>query len=142
MTFYLAIVGTSKALSDNEERDIRQKITSILKSYIPIETTIISGGAKGVDKIAFEIALQLGFAIKYYNPMIAEWEQDGVGYKQRNIEIANDCNELFCITTQVHDMECYHHNPPANHQKTAGCYTLNLARCSGKKVTLYVTSSR
>ncbi len=146
MTFYLAIVGTSKTLTANEEQEIRQYCTQIIKQYDKNNTIIISGGSKGVDTLAIEIATSMGFKTdtEDYKPATEHWEdQKGKkGYKSRNLLIANDCDELFCITTQVHDIECYHHDPPANHQKTAGCFTLNEAKRLGKKVTLHVTSSR
>ena len=65
----VAIVGTSHSLTENEERDVRQFVSMILKDYDPLTTTIISGGAKGVDSIAQEIALLQHFAVKPIFPM-------------------------------------------------------------------------
>lgn len=134
----VAIVGTSRNLSENEERDIRQYCSQIIQSYNIDETLIITGGAKGVDKIAEDISNQLHYTCIKYLPEGLYWES----YKKRNIEIAQSCNELFCITTPVHDTPCYHHNPPQNHQKTAGCYTLQKAKELGKTTTLFVTPNR
>jgi len=134
----VAIVGTSKDLSENEERDVRQFCAMILKDFVPIETTIVSGGAKGVDSIAQEIALVNGFAVKPIFPM-------GIGTKAnmlRNKEIANECDRLFCITTPVHKIKCYHHKPPQDHEKTAGCYTMNKALEMDKPCRLLVTPNR
>jgi len=78
----VAIVGTSHNMSENEERDVRQTIALLLKDYTPIETTIISGNAKGVDTIAQEIALLSGFAVKPLIPMGFAWE----AYKIRNLQ--------------------------------------------------------
>ena len=135
--YKIAIVGTSKHLSENEERDIRQYCSQIIKSY-HLDDIIITGGAVGVDSIAVEIANQLRYKTKVYYPKTMSWED----FKKRNLQIAKNCNELFCITTPVHDMPCYHHIPPQNHQKTAGCYTMNKAKELGKQVTLFITPKR
>ena len=134
----LAIVGTSIDLSENEDRDIRQTIALILKDYDPLETTIVSGGAKGVDTIAHEIALPLGFAVKPILPVGIGWNFN----KARNIEIAEECDELICISVPVHTEKCYHHVEPQNHEKTAGCWTLRKAKELDKYCRLLVTPSR
>lgn len=134
----IAIVGTSHAMTENEERDVRQLCGVILKDYDPTQTTIITGGAKGVDSIAQEIALGLRFAIKPIFPM-------GIGTKAnlaRNLEIAKECNELFCISIPVHDKKCYHHDPPQDHEKTAGCWTMNKVLELNKLCRLLVTPNR
>lgn len=134
----VAIVGTSHNMTENEVRDVRQCVSMILKDYDPITTTIVTGGAKGVDSIAQEIALLQRFAVKPIFPL-------GIGEKHnlaRNIEIAKDCDQLFCISIPVHDKECYHHKPPQKHEKTAGCYTLQKALEMNKPVKLIVTPKR
>ena len=145
----LAIVGTSINFSDNEDRDIRQTIALILKDYVPLETTIISGGAKGVDSIAHEIALLLGFAVKPILPLGIGWKFN----KVRNIEIAEDCDKLICISVPVHTEKCYHHKKGENetdeayqkrtdHEKTAGCWTLNKVKEMYKPYQLIVIPKR
>ena len=135
---HIAIVGTSHSLSENEEQDIRQLITSILKDYDPIETTVITGGAKGVDSIAQEIALGLMFAVKPIFPK-------GFGTKAnlaRNLEIAKECDKLFCISVPVHHQKCYHHDPHQDHEKTAGCWTLKKTSELNKPCKLLVILPR
>lgn len=134
----IAIVGTSHPMTENEERDVRQTCALILKDFVPIETTIITGGAKGVDSIAQEIGLVNGFAVKPIFPM-------GIGTKanlQRNLEIAQECEQLFCITIPTQDKKCYHHKPLQDHQKTAGCWTMNKALEMNKPCKLIVTQKR
>lgn len=134
----VAIVGTSHNLSENEERDIRQYCSQIIKSYDISDTIIITGGAKGVDSIALDIAAQLKYNTRTYTASSNDWER----FKKRNIKIAEDCDELFCITTPVKDTPCYHHKPRQNHQKTAGCYTMNRTKALNKTTTLFVTPQR
>jgi len=130
----VAIVGSSHINTTKEDFDVRQSCETILKEFVPIETTIITGGAKGVDSIAQEIGLLNGFAVKPIFPM-------GIGTKanlQRNIEIAKECDQLFCISIPTHNKKCYHHFPPQDHEKTAGCWTLDKAKQAGKKCKLII----
>ncbi len=134
----IAIVGTSHAMTENEEREVRQFCAMILKDFDPTQTTIVTGGAKGVDSIAGNVALLNHFAYKPLFPMGVGWEAN----KRRNIEIADECDKLFCISIPVHDKKCYHHNPPQDHEKTAGCYTMNKALEMDKPCRLLVTPNR
>ncbi len=133
----VAIVGTTTNLTENEEQVMRQEITIVLKKY-PTDTIIISGGAKGVDTIALEIAKEIGFTTKEkeYKPEKENWEF----YKKRNLKIANDCDELYCFSVGVSQEKfyCYHHNTPQKHKKTAGCWTLEKAKQMNKLCTLVV----
>lgn len=124
----LAIVGVSKIYTDWEERDITQLIAHIIRNEQP--DLIISGGADGVDKIAIQVAKGLGYETKEYYPEAMTWP----GYKVRNKRIANECDKLYCISIPVHNKKCYHHKPAQDHQKTAGCWTLNMARSLQKEV--------
>ena len=115
----IAIVGTTVSLTDDEKLNMKKKITSILLKPYPPNTVIISGGAKGVDTIALEIAKDMGFETQQYKPEKEKWKY----YKKRNLQIAKDCDELYCFSVSVKKVKCYHHNPPQNHEKTAGCWT-------------------
>ncbi len=131
----VAIVGTTANLTIDELQVMKQEITIVLKKY-PIDTIIISGGAKGVDSIALEVAKDIGFKTIPYKPEKENWEF----YKKRNLQIANDCDELYCFSVGVRKVKCYHHNPPQNHEKTAGCWTLEQAAQLIKPCTLIVLS--
>lgn len=135
----IAIVGTSIDLTDDEERDMRQFISMVLKRY-DTDTTIISGGADGVDTIGIEIAKGLGFKTEVYHPEVEKWEppEGKIGYKLRNLKIANECDELHCFSVPVHDMKCYHHDEPQEHEKTAGCYVVKLCIAMKKPTHLIV----
>ena len=134
----IAIVGTSINLTENEERDMRQYIALILKKYDITQNVIISGGAKGVDKLSLEIAKGLGFKTETYTPEKEEWEY----YKKRNLKIASDCDELYCFSVPVHKKKCYHHDKPMDHEKTAGCWTASRSREMNKPCKLIVISNR
>lgn len=135
----VAIVGTSIDLLDGEERDVRQFIAMILKNrYSPSDTIVISGGAKGVDSLAIEVAQGLGFKTKIYHPKLQRWNF----YKKRNLQIAKECDELHCLSIPVRKVRCFHHEEPQEHEKTAGCWTMNKALELDKPCQLIVTSNR
>jgi len=143
----VAIVGTSHEMTENEERDVQQFVAMILNDYKE-KHLIVSGGAKGVDSIAIEVARSMGFPTQTYHPENEEWEPViGKGYKERNMQIAIDCDELFCISIPTHEIECYHHEEGwsmsiPEHEKTAGCWTMNHVKELGKPCRLLVTPSR
>ncbi len=141
----IAIVGTSHTLTKNEEQDIEQYITHIISKY-GIGDEIISGGAKGVDTLGLEVAKGLGFKTEVYEPEVNEWTPPNgkIGYKKRNLKIAKTCDELYCITIPKRkgEPECYHHDPPQDHTKTAGCWTLKEALKLGKTTHLMVITAR
>jgi len=102
----VAFVGTSIDLTDDEERDVRQFIAMILKNrYSNSVDIVITGGATGVDSLAFEVARGLFFKTKIYNPKKQQWKY----FQQRNLQIAKDCDELHCISIPVRHKRCYHH---------------------------------
>lgn len=121
----LAIVGCSR-LSFSEESIIasvvKQQIEKYQQEYEHLE--VISGGAKGVDDIAKEVALSLRVSVGLHFPK-GNKEED---YLRRNRIIAKECDRLICISVNVHTKKCYHHDPPQDHEKTAGCYTMNKAQ--------------
>jgi len=131
----VAVVGTTANLSEDEQQVMKQEIILVLKKY-PIETIIISGAAKGVDTMAIEIAKEIGFPTQQHKPEKEEWKF----YKKRNLQIAKECDELYCFSVGVRKVKCYHHNPPQNHEKTAGCWTLEKAALLIKPCTLIVLS--
>lgn len=137
----IAIVGTSHALTENEERDIQQLIANILNDYDRDSDEIISGGAKGVDIMAIELASSRGFIFHTILPESEKWEG---GYKERNLKIAKMCDALYCISIPERSKKerCYHHTPPAKHQKTAGCWTMKEALKLNKECMLLITTDR
>ena len=136
----VAIVGISHGFTEKEEKDIYLFCAVILHEYNKDDTEIISGGAKGVDQIAIEVAHDLGYNTTVFRPYSMDWP----GYKKRNIRIAKVCDRLYCISTPIHNISCYHHMQEEitrpNHEKTAGCWTMNLALKENKPCKLLVTS--
>ncbi len=138
----VAIVGTSHILTENEERDIQQTLGYILNDLEKVtdDIEIISGGAKGVDTMAIELAHSHKLNTCIIHPNSNDW----MGYKQRNLKIAEMCDILYCITTprRKHEKMCYHHIPPQDHTKTGGCWTMKEALKLEKNCKLMVTPKR
>ena len=128
---YIGIVGSSKATTT---QNVVDTVCSILDRYNKINTTIVSGGAKGIDTIAVDIARSLDYDVLEFLPKGIGWQY----YKPRNILIANKCDKVYSIAlplTQgsitVNGTNCYHCKRVGNnsrHFKTAGCWTANQCK--------------
>lgn len=135
----IAIVGASK-LNDNEDRDVRQFIALMLKSRMDQsltgDITVISGGARGVDTCAEEVAIGLGIKTHIFKPEVEQWLGEGclIGYKDRNIQIAKECDVIYCFPVLTKDTPCYHHCQ--DHQVSGGCWTLKKVEEMGKETHL------
>jgi hypothetical protein len=134
----IAIVGAGK-LTENEERDARQLIGIILTDALNEngdDLYVVSGGSKGIDTIAEDIAIPLNIKTTIYKPEIEQWEdKDGKrGYKSRNLLIAEDCDKLYCFPAGYRDRRCYHCDQ--DHQVGGGCWTMWQARRIGKETKM------
>ncbi len=133
----IAIVGCSKTYTEFEETDIRKLCVTIIESEKCLDdVTIISGGASGVDSIAVEVAKGLGVKTNDKDYLPESYDEEG--YLARNVKIAESCDMLYCISTSVHRRKCYHHGDVLqDHEKTAGCWTLNKAKELNKKTAFF-----
>ena len=140
----IAIVGASK-LTENEERDARQFCGLMMNQwkseYDDLE--IISGGAKGVDTIAIEVAEGLGISTHKIPPDVEEWNDvdDMIGYRSRNIKIAEECDKLYCLPANFRSESCYHCGTD-EHERSGGCWTANRTRQMGKEVMVIPPTNR
>lgn len=127
----IAIVGSSH-LTENEERTARQFSSMILNNHLKEGSVIlISGGAKGVDTQAEDVAKQLGIECKIFRPAEHNWD----GYKVRNLKIAQECDILYCLPTKLKIEPCYHCNT-TDHERSGACWTLKQAKILRKKTFL------
>ena len=129
----VAIVGTSIDLTEEETTKMRIKIAGIIEKY-NTNVIVLSGGAKGVDNLAVDVAKLLGFKTEVMLPKKQNWEW----FKRRNLKIAKDCDYLYCLTIPVRETKCYHHANHQNHEKTAGCWTMTKALQLGKICELII----
>ena len=102
----LAIVGSSKIM-DWQHQEMESIIRNTIKNGIKAwgdRLVLGSGGAKGVDTLAEQIAIELGVRTRIYKPDVQGWE-DGewdsglqrikIGYKTRDTNIANRCCKIL-----------------------------------------------
>lgn len=108
----IAIVGSSKS-GDSSYEQVKQLILSY-----PSNTTIISGGAIGVDSIAEKVANELGYEFECYRPKGYGWKF----FKERNLLIAERVKKVYSLAIADEEGYCYHCEVQG-HQKTAGCWT-------------------
>lgn len=58
-------------------------------------------------------------------------------WKKAQTKIAEDCDQLYCLTTAVKDKPCYH-CLTLDHERNGGCYAKKEAQRLGKKVKLII----
>ena len=129
---YIGIVGSSKATTTQNVVDV---VCSILDRYNKINTTIVSGGAKGIDTIAVDIARSLDYDVLEFLPKGIGWQY----YMPRNLLIANKCDKVYSVALSLigNGTKCYHCARAGldnNHFKTAGCWT--ALRCKDHEVVV------
>lgn len=96
----------------------------------------------GVDSFAREEAERAGIRFKGYPPRRLTW--DG-GYKQRNLQIVEASDRVYCITlrelpeeyTGMRFSACYHCRMQ-DHVKSGGCWTVKQAVAQGKEGRIVV----
>lgn len=130
----LAVVGTSLGLTDYEY-DQARSIIDIEYHRIPRWEEIITGDASGIDEMVSNLQFTNGIKTTVFKTLEKHWEGK-YGFKNRNVKIAESCDELVCITVQTKNGKCYHCK--MNHQRTGGCWTMKYAKSLGKPVRLYV----
>lgn len=90
----LAVVGSSKL---RHRAGVPSRAETIIEEHIALyhPTTIVSGGADGIDTIAATVAHRLGLDVIEYLPVTRRWHPHG--YKERNRLIAENCDRLLRI---------------------------------------------
>jgi len=132
----IAIVGSEGKYWDyNSRTKAVRKIREIFYKHVPMdfnhmlfnELTLVSGGCPkgGVDIFAECVADTLLMRKLIFEPDHNSWEgkKGKRGYKQRNIQIAEECDILYCIDPKERDW-------------SGGRWTMNYAEKLGKETHL------
>ena len=119
-------------------------VRSILKKYKDI--ILVSGHSPvgGIDIIAEENAKELNIPLDLKIPKQHKWDAE-YGYKQRNLDIAKDSDELYVILVDKYPPnykgmkfnKCYHCNT-TEHIKSGACWTAKQAKKLNKKVIYHI----
>ena len=90
--FRLAIVG-SRSLDGHP--DVLRLIRDLLDAYQARHPAlvVVSGGAAGIDRMAAQEARRRGLQVIEHLPAGTAWRH----YRERNLRIAHDCDELVRI---------------------------------------------
>lgn len=149
----IAIVGhEEKKFTAQGKEDALKKIHDILLNGVILgnsEPILVSGGCHlgGIDKWAEEVARKNLFTEPLiFLPKRQTWSPNG--YKERNLEIAAECDELHCIAVRVlapsyrgmRFDSCYHCNRD-DHVKGGGCWTMKQAAKLGKPTYLHIVEN-
>jgi hypothetical protein len=138
----IGIVGhAGEKFTPETEQAARHIIRTLLT---PPDTVLVSGGCHmgGVDIYAEEEADAIGRKKIIHLPKRRTW--DG-GYKQRNLLIARDADEMHVIVVADYPPNydgmrfglCYHCDTDS-HIKSGGCWTGKQAERLGKKAVWHV----
>jgi hypothetical protein len=108
--------------------------------------TLVSGHSPvgGIDIWAEDVARELGYTLDLKIPRQHTWDA-AYGYKQRNLDIARDSDELHVILVDTYPKEyrgakfkiCYHCYTD-KHIKSGACWTAKQAQALGKNVFWHI----
>lgn len=160
MVFKLAIVGSTSDKFDEHSKQVAQNLikTIINKCVTAHSNVIVVSGASpkgGIDVWAETIAKENNLQTEIHAPQVNCWDNVGnkIGYKSRNMRIAQACDEIHVIVPEKHPSNyvgskhvyCYHcerHGHTSNHIKSAGCWTAWEAHDIGKNAYIHVIKDR
>lgn len=139
----LGIVGSEASKFTPETKKLAR---ALIRDLIEINDaqTVVSGACHlgGIDEWAVEVGRDIGCEILEFPPKTKSWAG---GYRERNIQIAEASDTVFCITvkelpegyTGMKFGLCYHCKTN-EHVKSGGCWTVNYAKKLGKKTGIIV----
>ena len=137
----------------------RRAAVAIIRMLLKPGDVLVSGHSPvgGIDIWAEEVARDEGIAMDLKIPRQNKWDAE-YGFKQRNLDIARDSDEVHVIVVENYPMDyhgrrwldddalpvCYHCarlpevQQPELHVKSGGCWTGIQARRLGKPVTWHI----
>ena len=149
----IGIIGHGEDKFNLKSRD--EAISKIIDILKPLQdannnTILVSGHSPvgGIDIwaewVAHDLYLQMDLKIPKQNTWNSEY-----GYKQRNLDIAKDCDELHVILVKNYPKNyeglkfpiCYHCKTNT-HIKSGACWTANQAKKLGKKVIYHFIENK
>lgn len=157
------IVGIVGSEASKFTQETEAEARKVIRLCLSPGDMVISGACHlgGIDEWAIEEGMALGLSTENFPPLLHKWEG---GYKQRNLQIANKCDMLICITVKeypphysgmrfekkwsgdISNQEyymhpapvCYHCHTIGHHVKSGGCWTMKQADKLGKQTQLIV----
>jgi len=147
----LAIVGPEENKWSSEQKNFAQKkIYDLFYNYSELsKISLVSGHCPkgGVDIWAEVIANILSLEKQIFPAQINRWndyiiygnndKQKLIGFKTRNIKIAETCDILYCIVPEAKENYC-NKCKIYGHPSNGGCWTLNYTKKLKKETHLVV----
>lgn len=139
----LGIVGcAADKLTVRNEELARKVILDLIVELRP--DRIYSGGCHlgGIDKIAEDIATEVGVDLHVFKPETLQWGASN-GYRSRNLKIARSSTLVASIVVREYPRGytgmrfngCYHcKNAVPSHVKSGGCWT--AWRCKSRRIII------
>jgi hypothetical protein len=145
----IGIVGHEEAKFTQSGKLIALAAIAKCLKYTHPAPVLISGGCHlgGIDIWAEEFADRARIPKTIFKPQRLTWDSKHgqIGFKERNIQIAQASDVLYCIAVQrlassyggMQFTECYHCNK-TDHVKGGGCWTMKVANALGKETHLII----
>jgi len=138
--------GQEKFTEKSKQKAITLIIDILQSKHLPI---VVSGHSPvgGIDIWAEDVAHDLGLEMDLKIPKQHIWNSE-YGYKQRNLDIAKDSDEVHIILVDKYHSNyngmrfktCYHCHTD-NHIKSGACWTGKQAQKLGKKVFWHIINN-
>ena len=117
----IAILGIRGSRLDKEERDKAfETIVKIVDKFaIPnLELMTMHSPNGGINAMVemYAESNKIKHRLYNYGKSVFDW-------KEANIQLADDCDVLFCLTTKIKKEQC-HHCLDFTHETTGGCFAL------------------
>ena len=141
----LGIIGHGKDKFTPEGMKLAIALMYKIISHRKVDVGISGHSPMGGIDIEFEnVCNKLNIPLDLKIPKQHRWNAE-YGYKQRNIDIAKDSDELHIIVVDKYPpnykgmvfSKCYHCGT-TNHVKSGACWTGKLAQRLGKKVEWHI----
>ncbi|MET0698944.1 MAG: hypothetical protein ABWY93_04705 [Mycobacterium sp.] len=131
----LAIVGSTRFVDRYAMAEARLWIEGVLERRRP--DLVVSGGAKGIDTLAVEMARERGIDVEEFRPAHQQWEPDG--FKDRNDLIAARCTRLMRIVCRWSETYGSGYTRDRAQEQDKLCWSLTLPRevCAGTVEVTY-----
>jgi len=144
----MAKIGIVGHGADKFSAATKDKAKDLIRKILTSDPTsiLVSGHSPvgGVDIWSEEVATEIGIYMDLKIPRQKTWDAE-YGYKQRNLDIARDSDEVHVILVEKYPEgyngmqfdKCYHCNT-SSHVKSGACWTGNKAQQMGKKVYWHI----
>jgi hypothetical protein len=129
----VGILGIRGKYLSNEERDkAMQTIVKLTEKFDNPKLLTVHSPNGGINALVEMYAQINQINHQYYDYGVSLYD-----WKEANLQLAEDCDVLFSISTKIKNKKC-HHCLDHTHEATGACYPLKLAKQMGKKTKVII----